>query len=317
MDKHVDRSKLHTARSMKDAYALFGLSIDDQVDQWEQVRMFTEVKAAIDKQIAQLTTDGNYDDAAILRDSLKKIRAQFEELQRSKNKGSAAAQKESMVEATKLIKKANKDKWEAQRVEVERECDVKRQSLEKTMACELDALDRELKSMPQPRIKYSKALIELQYQEAGLKQSKLFEEAKNVRVKVNALDKKVTSAHEKKFQATQDKMKAELDKKHAQDKKRLEKKLRDVVLSYERRKEKDLKVARVRLQNHQSEMAHSHAMDARALARPELSLEAVKRNNAKKVATTSQRGQQLLESVTRTKFEVPSLCEIHVFEDEK
>lgn len=313
----MDESKLHTARSIKDAYALFGYNSDDQVDHREQVIMFTKVKAAIEKQVAQLTTDGKYDDAAILRDALKKIRAQFEELQRTKNKHSADVQKKHMVGATKLINENMAAKWEGRRLEVEGECELKRQALEKTIECECDALDRELKSMPMPRVKYSKALIELQYQEAGLKRSKLFEEAKNVRTKVNILEKKETTAHERKFQTTKDKMIEEHDKKHAQDRKRLEKKLRDVVLTYERSKEKDLKVAKVRLQNHQSEMAHSHAMDARALARPELSLEAVKRHNTKKVTTTSQRGQQLLESVTRKRLEVPSLCDIHIFEDEK
>jgi hypothetical protein len=313
----MDESKLHTARSRKDVYKLFSYSADDQVDHREQIIMFTKTKAAMDQQIDKLTTDGKYADAAVLRDAMKKIRGEFEELQREKNKAMADIQQKQMVGATFLINKNMEQAWEARREEIERECEAKRQALEKTKQCERDALERELERMPVPRIKYSKALIELQYQEAGLQRSKLFEEAKNVRVKVNQLEKKETAEHERKFQAMKERKIADLVQKHDSDSKRLEKKLRDAMLSYERDKGKDLKVAQVRLNNHQSEMAHAHTRDAQALERPELSLEAVKRNNGKKVSNTAQRGQQLLESVTRKRLEVPSLCEIHVFEDEK
>ncbi|OQR89806.1 hypothetical protein THRCLA_09570 [Thraustotheca clavata] len=269
-------------KNLADVYAIFGYGSDDIVDQRDQIVMFTKIRQEMMTVLNQMTTKGKYANAIVLRDRLRTIKRDFIQLQHKYEKRRQDGENNLFSEAIELVRDQHEKKWFAKQKDIEAECNVRRQELEKTQLVQTRQLEDFLDRLPDPHCKFSKTLLELKNSEYYLSKLQLFEQAKNVYTRADAMETtekdKCASEHHRAKQKMRDDLKAQ----HEIERQQLEEVLTEKKYGGVRAQDCDTKSAP---RTHYRETSSSYG------------------------------GQHFLSSVRGARLQVQSLCALHDSEE--
>lgn len=311
-DKH-----LAGVTNIKEAFDAFDLNADDVIDKREQILMYKQITAALEEELRIMGSIGAYDEATRFRQQLVHLRKEFEMLQRKYERQRQAKERKLFQKAGTLMVRQAETKWSNEVALVEGDCQDREKDLRATHEWEVLELEREIRRQPPPRIKFSKELLELKSAEANLTQLKRFEEAKNVRKKINRVEPVETQRFIAAVAMRNERRRVGLRERQRVERQRLQEKVHDRRLQAQRHREKNITLAgrRVSTQNHC--MQHAHVLDSHA--KPDFSVRPVVKRRANHDNTSaSNRGQQFLDTVNGKKegeqVYVASLCDLHDFD---
>lgn len=291
-------SNLVRTKSLADVMACFGYSSDDRVEQRELVLMYRAVEKEIEAEISRTASDGRYNEAKELRYRLKIIRQEFDNLQLSAVQKVRHDQEKKFAHGKSVFLESKSEHDIRKGDAVEEECESMRADALLTHAIQRENLEHELSLIPIPRMKYSKRTNEMMNEEKELIRLCQYDEARKVR---NRLDKIVPveeARFYKDFEEGKQKKWDKLMKQQNIDMIKLEEKIKTKKWGELRRSEKDMKVAKLRMDTNYSEMKHAHLLQEKL--KPEMNITPsalwAKRKNFQNTSSIL-RGQQLLDMV--------------------
>lgn len=305
-DKEVDvstilkqpASELATVQNLDSTLEKFGFKKDDRIDRRDVVKMYTSVENEMEKEIHSLAHTGQYNNAKEMRGRLDNLRKEFDHLQidavkRMKDDQYIAFDKGSKDLKTSLISTLKQDK-----ISLEEEIDRMMENLENTHQIQLENLDKELRRIPRPAMKYSRRLIELFKAEEGLIKLDEFEEAQKVRV---VIDRMLPKEERRFYKAFDEKLAARLQQlkdNQTEERSRLMEKTKGMQWTEARRREKEMKILEQKVVNNSRDMDHAYHLVAKL--KPEMSVAPSalwqKRPNYDTTHST-MRGSQMLNKV--------------------
>ncbi|DBA04014.1 TPA: hypothetical protein N0F65_009361 [Lagenidium giganteum] len=275
-------------KNLVDVFAVFGYSAEDIIDKHDQCRIFKKIRGELDDLLRELSSHGKkYDKAIMLRDRLRLMKKEFVEMQ-----GRYELRRQHQETA-----------------QCEEDIENKRRDLQKTHAVELEQLEDFLRRLPVPRIKFSKLLLELKDTEKNLARLRLFEDAKNVFVRADAMERDERARHKANFEKFKDTKRALLLEKQREELTEMDEKLMEKRYITMRANENHRKTETQRMRNLREDMHHAHVMGHHSKRNFTMSAESLVRKGHGTSSTF--RGQQLLGTVQGKRLEVVSLCMIH------
>jgi hypothetical protein len=177
-------------KNLTDVFAVFGYSADDIIDRHDQCTIFKRIRAELEDLLHDLSiNDKKYDKAILLRDRLQVIKKEFIQMQEKYENRRQEQESTHFNRAIKLAKQRNGILCDRKSEETASEIEAKRQHLLRTHQIEREQLETFLQKLPEPRVKFSKLLLELKDTEGNLSRLRLFEDAKNVFHRANVIEK--------------------------------------------------------------------------------------------------------------------------------
>jgi hypothetical protein len=232
-----EASGLSSAKDLTTVLERFGYAPDDRIERRELVLMYKAVEKEMEKEIAHLAHSGAYDEAKEMRQRLTKIRSDFDGLQTN---GVRASQRDQQVTMEKAIKELKATVNQSHKEEVDslvaKLADIEAEQ-QKHHEIQWENLELEISRMARPKMKYSRRAIELFKAEAGLIRLKQYDDARKVRL---MLDKLIPGEEERfyrEFEASIEAKRAALREAQANDRLRLEEKLKGIQWKDHRRRE--------------------------------------------------------------------------------
>ncbi|KUF98633.1 Ubiquitin carboxyl-terminal hydrolase [Phytophthora nicotianae] len=188
-------------KSLVDVFTVFGFSADDIIDKHDQCTIFKKIRAELDDLLRDLSLNTKkYDKAIVLRDRLRLIKREFVEMQ-------------GIYEGRPRAEN------------YEREILHRQKELKKTHEVERAQLETYLNKLQEPHVKFSSLLLELKNTEKNLAKLKLFEDAKNVFVRVDSMEREERVLNTAKFERFKENKRALLLQKQQQELAEAEEKL--------------------------------------------------------------------------------------------
>lgn len=177
-------------KDLVDVFAVFGYTAEDFIDKHDQCTIFKRIRRELDDLLRDLSTHTKkYDKAVLLRDRLRLIKKEFIEMQ-GKYEGRRQDQERNQFHRGIVLAQKRSDVvCDARTTDSEREIQHKREDLERTHRVERAQLESFLDKLPEPHVKFSKILLELKDTEKNLSRLRQFEDAKNVFLRVDAMEK--------------------------------------------------------------------------------------------------------------------------------
>ncbi|RHY30590.1 hypothetical protein DYB32_006892 [Aphanomyces invadans] len=301
---------------LADVYSIFGYGADDIVDKRDQIVMFTKIRTEMMGVLRQMTTKGRYAHAIVLRDRLRLIRREFIQLQQTYEKVLLAAflKGDHFLDAITLVRAQHDSKWVQRHVDVDTNCNWRREDLAKSHAIQTRQLEDYLDRIHEPMVKFSKTLLDLKTSERNLSKLQLYEQAKSVYARADAIEKLERAKNAQEFQRFKQKQREDLRIKQHAERKQLEEALTDKQYATLRAKEWDTKRESQRVKNLKRDMHHAHALDQHKP--PEFTTHPLvaPREHLKQTSSTFG-GQHFLGRVRGERLQVQSLCALHDAED--
>jgi hypothetical protein len=193
-------------KSLVDVFAVFGYSADDLVDKHDQCIIFKTIRGELDELLRDLSMNTKkYDKAILLRDRLRLIKREFIEMQGTYEDRRQEQEGKQFSRGIMLAKQRSDVLCEARSDACEREILHKQEELKKTHEVERAQLETYLNKLQEPHVKFSKLLLELKNTEKNLARLKLFEDAKNVFVRADGMERDqraLNTANFEKFKET-------------------------------------------------------------------------------------------------------------------
>ncbi|KAJ0397885.1 hypothetical protein ATCC90586_006471 [Pythium insidiosum] len=297
-------------KSLNDVFAVFGYSPEDFIDRHDQCIIFKRIRSELETLLRELSTSTKkYDKAVLLRDRLRAIKHEFIEMQGTYEKRRQDQEQAQFQRGVTLSKARCETNCATRTALSEREIQFKKDDLLRTHAVEREQLESFLRRLPEPHVKFSKLLLELKDTEANLARLKLFEDAKNVYVRADAMEKEERARNTANFEKYKETKRALLRQKHQEEIAELDEKLLEKKYILMRSDDSSRSIESQRVKNLWHDMGHAHTMDLHEKkifsTNPTPS---VRKNH---VTSSTLRGQQLLSTVQGKRLEVASLCAIH------
>lgn len=177
-------------KNLVDVFAVFGYTADDFIDRHDQCTIFKRIRGELNDLLRDLSTHTKkYDKAVLLRDRLTLIKREFIDMQGRYEVRRQEHEKHQFQRGVVLARKRTDSSCDARTSDGEREIQHKRDDLEKTHRVERAQLESFLSKLPEPHTKFSKLLLELKDTEKNLSRLRHFEDAKNVYLRADAMEK--------------------------------------------------------------------------------------------------------------------------------
>lgn len=177
-------------KALADVFAVFGFAPDDLIDKHDQCAIFRRVRAELEDALRQLASNPKkYDKAVLLRDRLRRMKSEFVDMQRSYEARRQQQEQERLAKGAALSAIKSDAECEARVSQTEREIANKRLDLDKTHAVQRAQLEKFLARLQEPPAKLSKLLLQFKSTEKSLAKLRLFEDARTVFVRADALEK--------------------------------------------------------------------------------------------------------------------------------
>lgn len=307
-------------RTMRDVYAMYGLSPEDRTHRRDQVKMWNKARMLLDAEIASLTANGLYDEAKRVFADKEQIRSEFQGLQEKAVREEQKKERDAFESASSLLR-GRLEREDAVRIErQEKSFETRRERLRCQQKIEREnaAYVKASIAVP-PKERWSKRVLELRQAEAALVNLNLFDDAKNVR---KMLNKTIIPEQQRKKQLNEQRTKQKdqlLHDAHRAQSKRLQEQLSDLKWRA-RRRSRDLRTTqRQRVKNLDFDMTHANLMAQQAkpelVAKPSHLL--LKRKNYDQTSAANI-GTRLEDRALGKKEEstvyVASLCAEHSFD---
>ncbi|KAG2790749.1 hypothetical protein PC129_g6994 [Phytophthora cactorum] len=298
-------------KSLVDVFTVFGFSADDIIDKHDQCTIFKKIRAELDDLLRDLSLNTKkYDKAIVLRDRLRLIKREFVEMQGTYESRRQEKETQQFSRGIVLAKQRSDVLYAADTDNYEREILHRQEELKKTHEVERAQLETYLNKLQEPHVKFSKFLLELKNTEKSLAKLKLFEDAKNVFVRVDSMERGERALNAAKFEKFKENRRSLLLQKQQQELAEAEEKLTEKRYVVQRANENHRKMEVQRMKNLKVDMKHEHTMDMHS--KKVFSTNAVAAVRKSHSATSSTyRGQQLLSTVQGKRLEVASLCLLH------
>ncbi|KAE9347541.1 hypothetical protein PR003_g6867 [Phytophthora rubi] len=298
-------------KSLVDVFAVFGFSADDIIDKHDQCTIFKKIRAELDDLLRDLAMNTKkYDKAIVLRDRLRLIKREFVEMQGTYETRRQEKEGQQFSRGTVLAKQRS-DVLSAARTEAcEREILHHQEELKKTHEVERAQLETYLNKLQEPHVKFSKLLLELKNTEKNLARLKLFEDAKNVFVRADSMERDQRALNTAKFERFKEKKRALLLEQQEQELAEADEKLTEKRYVVMRVNDNHRKTEVQRMKNLKVDMNHAHTMDMHDKKAFSTNAAAAVRKSHGATSST-YRGQQLLSTVQGKRLEVASLCLLH------
>ncbi|EQC39360.1 hypothetical protein SDRG_03563 [Saprolegnia diclina VS20] len=301
-------------KNLVDAYAVFGYHSDDIIDPRDQLVMFTRIRNEMMSILHSMTSKGKYTNAIIMRDRLRTIKADFIALQTTYEKRRQGIENGHFADAVSLVRDQHEKKWLAKQRDVEADCNVRRQELAKTQQIQTRQLEDYLDRLPDPHVKYSRTLLELKNSEYYLSKLQLFEQAKNVYTRADAMEKFEKTKCAQEHHRAKQKQRDDLRVQHEIERRQLEEVLTEKKYGSYRAQDWDTKREAQRLKSLKRDMHHSHTLELQKP--PEFSTHPLSAPRVNYQATSSSYGgQHFLGAVRGARLQVQSLCALHDAEE--
>jgi hypothetical protein len=179
-----------TIKSLHDVFAVFGYTSDDLIDKHDQCTIFKRVRSELEELLHDVASNTKkYDKAILLRDRLRLIKSEFIETQGKYEQRRQDHEQSHFQRGVKLSKARCEMLCDQRAVQSEKEIVFKKENLLKAHSVERDQLESFLQRLQEPHVKFSTLLLELKNTEKNLARLRLFEDAKNVYVKADAMEK--------------------------------------------------------------------------------------------------------------------------------
>lgn len=177
-------------KALADVFAVFGYAPDDLIDKHDQCAIFRRVRAELEDALRTLAANPKkYDKAVVLRDRLRRMKTEFVDMQRSYEARRQQQERERLAKGGALCAIKSDAHCEARVDQTEREIADKRADLDKTHAVQRAQLEEFLERLQEPPAKLSKLLLQLKSTEKSLSKLRLFEDARTVFLRADALEK--------------------------------------------------------------------------------------------------------------------------------
>uniref|UniRef100_K3WGM1 Uncharacterized protein n=1 Tax=Globisporangium ultimum (strain ATCC 200006 / CBS 805.95 / DAOM BR144) TaxID=431595 RepID=K3WGM1_GLOUD len=312
--KSVSKNHPFEIKSLVDVFAVFGYTADDFIDRHDQCTIFKRIRGELEGLLRDFSTHTKkYDKAVLLRDRLQLIKKEFIDMQGKYEYRRQDQERSQFHRGIVLARKHSDVLCDARTQESEREIQHKRNDLEKTHRVERAQLESFLHKLPEPHVKFSKLLLELKDTEKNLAKLRQFEDAKNVFLQADALEKKERARNTENFEKLKETKRALLREKHEQEIAELGEKLMEKRYILMRVNNNHRKSESQRMTNLRHDMNHSHTMDLHE--KKQFSTNAVSTARKSHHTSSTFRGQQLLSTVQGKRLEVTSLCKLHDHEN--
>ncbi|CAK4380985.1 unnamed protein product [Aphanomyces euteiches] len=311
----LDKKSTLEIKCLADVYSIFGYGKDDIVDKRDQIVMFTKIRTEMMGMLHHMTTKGKYANAIVLRDRLRLIRKEFIQLQQTYEKRRQSEESDQFMDAVALVRAQHDVKWSGKQASVVDKCAWRRADLAKTHAVQTRQLEDYLESIHEPLVKFSKTLLELKTSERNLSKLQLYEQAKNVYTRADAMEKQERAKNTQEFLQYKQKLRDDLRAKQAVEVKQLEETLTDKQYATLRTKEWDTKRETQRVKNLKRDMQHAHVLDLHKPAEFTTHPLVAPRKHLHDTSS-SYGGQHFLGNVRGERLQVQSLCALHDAEDE-
>ncbi|KAH7474456.1 Cytochrome P450 704B1 [Phytophthora ramorum] len=298
-------------KALVDVFAVFGFSPDDIIDKHDQCTIFRKIRAELDELLGDLAVNTKkYDKAILLRDRLRLIKLEFVEMQGTYETRRQYQEKQQFSRGIVLAKQRSDVLCESRTDACEREILLKQEELRKTQEVERVQLETYLTKLQEPHVKFSKLLLELKNTEKNLARLKLFEDAKNVFVRADSMERDQRALRTAKFERFKENKRALLLEKQQQELAEVKEKLMEKRYVVMRANDNHRKTEVQRMENLTSDMKHAHTKDMYGKKVFSTNAEATVRKSHG-VTSSTYRGQQLLSTVQGKRLEVASLCLLH------
>lgn len=213
-------------RTLQDVFALFGYSPDDLIAPHEQCAIFTRVRAELEDVLGDVATNTKkFDRAILLRDRLQRMKREFVTMQQTYESRRQQQEREQFGRGMSLVSRRNDAQCTSLADKTEREIEAKRVDLNKTHVVERAQLEELLTRLSEPHVKFSSLLLQLKDTEKNLAKLKLFEDARTVFIRADALEKEERAKWSVKFERFKDTKRELLRVKQAEELAELDKKL--------------------------------------------------------------------------------------------
>jgi 23S rRNA A1618 N6-methylase RlmF len=230
-------NQLTTTKSFDDALNKFGYSADDKISRRDLVLIFNQVRNEMEQEIFRLASTAKYQDAKDMRNTLDTLRREFDKRQISGEESQRILEVEKFGKGSKKLLVNLKNHHDERTNKVYQYCDDQKSIHQYYQEIEREKLEKSIAIIPQPNVKVSKRLIELQKAELSLNKLCEYEEAIKVRKMIDKLlpneEKKFLEHFEKSIESKREK----LIEKQNDDAFRLEEKLTSIHWKDVRKKE--------------------------------------------------------------------------------
>lgn len=291
-------SELTNVKNLDSTLEKFGYRKDDRIDRRDVVKMYTSVENQMEKEIKSFARTGQYSNAKEMRGRLDNLRKEFDNLQTSAVNRMKEDQFVAFEKGSKDLKVALVGTLKCEKMKLDEGIDQMMDNLENTHQIQVENLEKELRRIPRPAMKYSRRLIELFKAEEGLIKLDDFEEARKVRV---VIDRMLPKEERRFYKAFDDKLALRLQQlkdNQSDERARLMEKTKGMQWTEARRREKELKILDQKVLNNSKDMGHAYHLVERL--KPEMSIAPSalwqKRENYDTTHST-MRGSQMLNKV--------------------
>lgn len=309
-------------RNILQVFSLFGFKKDDRTHRRDQVKMWTQIREAMNAEIDELTRSGkveNYDRAKNLYQALNSIRKGFEALQMEELQRQQNEELNTFEKACKKLQ-ASLTENEVTRLSKQERFEQKRkEDLLYQQAIERENLAHRRTITRPPKERLSKRILELQKAEIGLTKLDRFDEAKNVRRMIDTLVIPETRKARMQTQKRLEQEHQQLETAQEEQSKRLHKRLETAKWRAFRRSEREVVRQQQRIKNLRTDMSHANVLDT--CRKPEIVFRpsALLQKRAHHALTSSSHnGTRLLDNVlgksAKEAIYVAPLCANHQFE---
>lgn len=254
----LSREALVGVRSLRDAFALFGVEDGDRIDTRELVIMTSAIEEMMRVAKDELESQRQYEAAARLRNKLATIRAEFLSLQLESQLALQRTEHARFDKAGAHIRAANKAAHRSGAGEVRRVSARRREALRHAHDVQAANLDAYIANMHQPRVRYSKGLLDMMHSEKHMSRLDQFEDAQVLgRIIASERPQEVARHHasvQRKCDVLRDTLRARQDFERT----KLEEKLHDLALRHDHGHEKEAHRTGQRLRHNRKDMTNRH-----------------------------------------------------------
>ncbi|KAG1710799.1 hypothetical protein DVH05_013524 [Phytophthora capsici] len=298
-------------KSLVDVFAVFGYSAEDIVDKHDQCTIFKKIRAELDDLLRDLSMKTKkYDKAILLRGRLRLIKREFVEMQGIYESRRQEKEEQQFSRGIVLARQRTEGLCATQTDACERETLHQQEELRQTHDVERSQLETYLNKLQEPHVKFSTLLLELKNTEKNLAKLKLFEDAKNVSIRADSLERDQRALNSAKFEKFKEKKRALLLEKQQEELAEAREKLMEKRYVVMRANETHRKTEEQRMKNLKVDMKHAQTMDMHGKKIFSTNSVAIVRKSHGATSST-YRGQQLLSTVQGKRLQVASLCLLH------
>lgn len=287
---------------LKTTLSIFGYDVDDRIERREVVNIYRLVEREMEKEIASLAHHGHYSAAKLMRSRLTKLRSEFDE---RLVHGEKVARHDQLILFDKAKTKHYSNIKESHNTYESTDNGIildLTDDMELTHKIEWQKLNKKISKIPRPRMMYSKRAIELMKAENELIRLCQYDDAEKVRLMLNKLLPVEKKKFYKEFDDRIEKMRVDLREKQKTDAIKLGEKTKIVKWNGIRKREKEEKRERHRLNHHREDMKHMHTMES--MRKPEMNINPTALwipRPGYAMTSASRRGQQFSDLVNGKK----------------